>query len=292
MSTITIKDAMGNVVCSVESTNDITNISNISNESWNPDTQLADLQQSCESLEKYVVAAQVMSEEGFGENVKAVAGKIGAAIKKLFEKIRDFIRKIRQGIWSKIAISLLTKIGKSNNKLIDVVKENMKKYPELYEGKTLEDVMSDIFSEQDNLRKLFYNFKKTMEDELREKGYIDSKNPIKKIASNVLMKISEFYEPRLNDLAKLDENTIAKALIDISEKKYDQLLSGIDTVAEAAIKASNGEMSPEDATMFKKVGKSSNDAFRIIANYVKATFKVAKMFIRYNNMRNKDTVHA
>lgn len=106
MSTITIKDAMGNVVCSVESTNSVTDMGI---ESWNPDYDLKDLQQSCESMERYIIAAQVMSEEGFGDKVKAVAEKVGTKIMDALEAIIQYIGKFFTFIKDKV-IGFLSKI--------------------------------------------------------------------------------------------------------------------------------------------------------------------------------------
>lgn len=119
MSTITITDPNGNLVCSVESTTS-TNTKLV----WNHYEQLADLQQSCGSIERYMIAIQVMSEEGFGDKAKAICGKIEEMLKDLLERIKKFVIFIKDKISSffKKAIEFLSNTFNSLSMKMNIFK--------------------------------------------------------------------------------------------------------------------------------------------------------------------------
>ena len=102
-----LKDPSGNVLVSLESTPVTPTIESMT-------TDLAEATKAVESAfdetEKYSNAMAVMSSEGFGEQAKAVAGKVWGKIKEFFEWLIKWCKKFKDFVVNKALKFKISKI--------------------------------------------------------------------------------------------------------------------------------------------------------------------------------------
>ena len=95
MQNFTLRDPQGNIILAAESVT-----APVSLESYGVALAEADkaVESAFDETEKYSNAMAVMSSEGFGEQAKAVAGKVWEKIKEFFAKIADWFGKLSNAI--------------------------------------------------------------------------------------------------------------------------------------------------------------------------------------------------
>ena len=95
MQNFTLRDPQGNIILAAESVT-----APVSLESYGVALAEADkaVESAFDETEKYSNAMAVMSSEGFGEQAKAVAGKVWEKIKEFFAKIATWFAKLGEAI--------------------------------------------------------------------------------------------------------------------------------------------------------------------------------------------------
>ncbi len=95
MQNFTLRDPQGNIILAAESVT-----APVSLESYGVALAEADkaVESAFDETEKYSNAMAVMSSEGFGEQAKAVAGKVWEKIKEFFAKIADWFAELGEAI--------------------------------------------------------------------------------------------------------------------------------------------------------------------------------------------------
>ena len=108
-----LKDPSGNVLVSLESTP-------VTSTAESMTTDLVTAQKAVESAfdetEKYSNAMAVMSSEGFGEQAKAVAGKVWEKIKEFFKWLLKWLKQFKDFISEKVFKVKLGKVKNSSKK--------------------------------------------------------------------------------------------------------------------------------------------------------------------------------
>ena len=230
-----LKDPSGNVLVSLESTPVTPTVESMT-------TDLVEATKAVESAfdetEKYSNAMAVMSSEGFGEQAKAVAGKVMNKIKEFFKWLLEWLKKFKDFISEKV---FKVKLGR--------VKDSSKK-------QKLDKIAKDINNLSDKLEKDSQGVIATIdgkpveviEPEELEKAKVAQKRS--KIIQEGISKTSHAFN------RVVDEELAAEA--NPEEKKVNPLVESMDTIQNcihALDEISNAQTSEDlDKIMHKRFG--------------------------------------